>query len=52
MNFLQIDRFIEFLVFGLMCDFLWFDFLEDYGNEKNSEYYSYNIVRGCLYFYR
>jgi len=35
-----------------MCDLLWSDPLEDFGNEKSQEYFSHNTVRGCSYFYR
>lgn len=35
-----------------MCDLLWSDPLEDFGNEKNADFYSHNTVRGCSYFYR
>lgn len=35
-----------------MCDLLWSDPLEDFGNEKTQEYFSHNTVRGCSYFYR
>jgi serine/threonine-protein phosphatase 2B catalytic subunit len=35
-----------------MCDLLWSDPLEDYGNEKTNEHFSHNTVRGCSYFYR
>nr|KAF7423672.1 hypothetical protein H0235_008955 [Vespula pensylvanica] len=35
-----------------MCDLLWSDPLEDFGNEKNAEHFSHNSVRGCSYFYR
>ena len=34
-----------------MCDLLWSDPLEDFGNEKNAEHFSHNSVRGCSYFY-
>lgn len=47
----KIDRFTEPPAFGPMCDLLWSDPLEDYGNEKNSEHFSHNTVRGCSYFY-
>ena len=35
-----------------MCDLLWSDPLEDFGNERNSEHFTHNSVRGCSYFYR
>jgi serine/threonine-protein phosphatase 2B catalytic subunit len=34
-----------------MCDILWADPLEDFGQEKTSEYFIHNHVRGCSYFF-
>ena len=34
-----------------MCDILWADPLEEFGQEKSSEYYVHNHVRGCSYFF-
>ncbi|BEJ14350.1 hypothetical protein CspHIS471_0401170 [Cutaneotrichosporon sp. HIS471] len=47
-----INRFREPPTHGLMCDILWADPLEDFGNEKNpSENFIHNHVRGCSYFF-
>ncbi|KAH8805800.1 serine/threonine protein phosphatase 2B catalytic subunit [Xylogone sp. PMI_703] len=46
-----IDRFREPPTHGLMCDILWADPLEEFGQEKSSEYFVHNHVRGCSYFF-
>lgn len=48
----QLDRFKEPPAYGPMCDILWSDPLEDFGNEKTQEHFTHNTVRGCSYFYR
>ena len=47
----SIDRFKEPPAYGTMCDLLWSDPHEDYGNERISDHYVQNSVRGCSYFY-
>uniref|UniRef100_A0A1I8GQV6 Serine/threonine-protein phosphatase n=1 Tax=Macrostomum lignano TaxID=282301 RepID=A0A1I8GQV6_9PLAT len=47
----KIDRFKEPPAFGPMCDLLWSDPLEDFGQEKNLDHFTHNSVRGCSYFY-
>ncbi|KAK6581897.1 hypothetical protein PZA11_005594 [Diplocarpon coronariae] len=47
----SIDRFREPPTHGLMCDILWADPLEEFGQEKTSEYFVHNHVRGCSYFF-
>jgi len=48
----QINRFREPPTHGLMCDLLWADPLEEFGQEKTSEFFVHNHVRGCSYFFR
>lgn len=48
----KLDRFREPPPFGAMCDLLWSDPPEDFGNERaSSELYMHNSVRGCSYYY-
>lgn len=47
----RIDRFQEPPAFGPMCDLLWSDPLEDFGNEQTIDHFSHNSVRGCSYFF-
>lgn len=35
-----------------MCDLLWADPLEEFGQEKTNELFLHNNVRGCSYFFR
>ncbi|TFY59728.1 hypothetical protein EVJ58_g5604 [Rhodofomes roseus] len=46
-----IDRFREPPTQGLMCDILWSDPVEDFGQEKMNESFVHNHVRGCSYFF-
>jgi serine/threonine-protein phosphatase 2B catalytic subunit len=48
---IQINRFREPPTSGLMCDLLWADPVEDFGNEKTSESFMHNHVRGCSFFF-
>jgi serine/threonine-protein phosphatase 2B catalytic subunit len=34
-----------------MCDLLWSDPIEDFGQERTTENFVHNHVRGCSYFY-
>ncbi len=47
----QIDRFREPPTHGLMCDILWADPVEDFGQEKITDSFIHNHVRGCSYFF-
>ncbi|CAO3682886.1 unnamed protein product [Umbelopsis ramanniana] len=47
----NINRFREPPTQGLMCDLLWADPLEDFGQEKTNEMFAHNHVRGCSYFF-
>ncbi|KAI1173681.1 serine/threonine-protein phosphatase 2B catalytic subunit [Nemania sp. FL0916] len=47
----NINRFREPPTQGLMCDILWADPLEDFGQEKSNEFFMHNHVRGCSYFF-
>ncbi|TPX47534.1 hypothetical protein SeMB42_g00183 [Synchytrium endobioticum] len=47
----QINRFKEPPTHGIMCDTLWSDPLEDFGQERTNEFFVHNHVRGCSYFF-
>lgn len=47
----QINRFREPPTHGLICDILWADPLEEFGQEKMNESFVHNHVRGCSYFF-
>lgn len=47
----NINRFREPPTHGLMCDLLWADPLEEFGQEKTNECFIHNHVRGCSYFF-
>ncbi|KAJ3282224.1 3',5'-cyclic-nucleotide phosphodiesterase (PDEase) (3':5'-CNP) [Borealophlyctis nickersoniae] len=47
----NINRFREPPTHGLMCDLLWADPLEDFGQERTNEFFVHNGVRGCSYFF-
>ncbi|KAJ3201207.1 3',5'-cyclic-nucleotide phosphodiesterase (PDEase) (3':5'-CNP), partial [Entophlyctis luteolus] len=46
---IEIDRFREPPTSGLMCDILWSDPLEHFGQEQTDEYFVHNSTRGCSY---
>ncbi|KAL3894066.1 MAG: hypothetical protein SGCHY_005488 [Lobulomycetales sp.] len=47
----NLNRFREPPTHGLMCDLLWADPLEDFGQERTNEMFIHNHVRGCSYFF-
>ncbi|KAI8930101.1 Metallo-dependent phosphatase-like protein [Entophlyctis helioformis] len=47
----HLNRFREPPTHGLMCDLLWADPLEDFGQERTNEFFVHNGVRGCSYFF-
>ncbi|EIW74350.1 Metallo-dependent phosphatase [Coniophora puteana RWD-64-598 SS2] len=47
----RLDRFREPPTEGLMCDILWSDPVEDFGEEKSKQNFIHNHVRGCSYFF-
>ncbi|KAJ3008168.1 UNVERIFIED_CONTAM: 3',5'-cyclic-nucleotide phosphodiesterase (PDEase) (3':5'-CNP) [Siphonaria sp. JEL0065] len=47
----NINRFREPPTHGIMCDILWADPLEDFGQERTNEFFVHNGVRGCSYFF-
>ncbi|CAG8646806.1 1777_t:CDS:10, partial [Acaulospora morrowiae] len=47
----NINRFREPPTHGLMCDLLWADPLEEFGQEKTNESFIHNHVRGCSFFF-
>ncbi|WFD01105.1 protein-serine/threonine phosphatase [Malassezia yamatoensis] len=46
-----VNRFREPPTHGLICDLLWADPLEEFGQEKSEEHFVHNHVRGCSYFF-
>ncbi|CAO3625820.1 unnamed protein product [Cunninghamella blakesleeana] len=50
-DFNEIDRFREPPTQGLMCDLLWADPHEDFGEESTNDMFTHNHVRGCSYFF-
>lgn len=47
----KLDRFKEPPAYGPMCDLLWADPIEEFGNEGNNDHFSHNSVRGCSFFF-
>ncbi|KAI9361419.1 calcineurin [Pilaira anomala] len=50
-DFDTIDRFQDPPTHGLMCDLLWADPLEEFGEETTSDLFIDNRIRGCSYFF-
>ncbi|KAI9491046.1 Metallo-dependent phosphatase-like protein [Zychaea mexicana] len=50
-DFAKINRFCEPPTHGLMCDLLWADPMENFGQENTRDHFVHNHVRGCSYFY-
>ncbi|KAI9267971.1 serine/threonine-protein phosphatase 2B catalytic subunit A1 [Phascolomyces articulosus] len=50
-DFKNINRFCEPPTHGLMCDLLWADPMENFGQENTRDHFVHNHVRGCSYFY-
>ncbi|KAJ3127083.1 3',5'-cyclic-nucleotide phosphodiesterase (PDEase) (3':5'-CNP), partial [Physocladia obscura] len=48
---IEVNRFREPPTHGIMCDLLWSDPLEDFGQERTNEFFVHNGVRGCSYFF-
>ncbi|ORZ03679.1 serine/threonine-protein phosphatase 2B catalytic subunit A1 [Syncephalastrum racemosum] len=49
----KIDRFCEPPTSGLLCDLLWSDPIEDFGQEQSRDHpnFIHNSARGCSYYY-
>lgn len=47
----RLDRFREPPTHGLMCDLLWSDPIDNFGQESHDKHFVHNNVRGCSFFY-